>query len=105
MNNNTRGYRLADTSKEHNVLYYSEQVGYSTTKQSRVTFRINLNTFTDWKTKKKSMYIQLCRVNICYLSFCYLFLPQRVVVRVKEHDCSSRVWLPEREGLNGSLLR
>ena len=30
-NNNYTGYRLADTSKEHNVLY-SEQVEYSTTK-------------------------------------------------------------------------
>ena len=28
MTNNTSGYRLADMSKEHNVLYNSEQVGY-----------------------------------------------------------------------------
>ena len=95
--------------------------GVSNNKKVARNLRTNLNTFTEWKAKitKQTMYVPHCRVDMYYVVLLlpvpeeYLLhfplCPKRVVVRVKEHDRSSRVWLSEREGFhrmlfNGSLL-
>ena len=92
-NNTTIGYRLADVKRTQLVV---QTVGYST-KQKQVARNLLYKPkyVYEVETKIKSMYVAHCRANIYYLFLSYLFFPRTVVVRVKEHDPSSRFWFSE----------
>ena len=60
MTNNRSGYRLADTSKEHNVLQYSEQVEYST-KTKKVMLNLPYKLRCVYKVENEKVNVTECQ--------------------------------------------